>query len=286
MHGQTETTARRDDEGFMLVAVIVMIFLMLLALSVAAPRIATQLRRDREVEATHRANQYVRAIQVYYRKFGRYPGTIEQLEKTNNQRFLRQKYVDPLTGKADWRIIHVGENKTKVKGLFGEDLPGLPGGLGAASGLSSGSNGSGSSSSAFSNGSGSNGSGLSNGSAGGASGGAMNAGRTPANSDGSTGAFGSSSGSSSGSSGGIGSTSATDFKGGGAIMGVGSNRAGDAIVVVNEQTSYQTWEFLYDPRIELLKQKGALQGGMQGGSGTSGQNGFGQSGFGQSGSGQ
>lgn len=69
-------------------------------------------------------------------------------------------------------------------------------------------------------------------------------------------------------------------------MGVGSNRAGDAIVVVNEQTSYQTWEFLYDPRIELLKQKGALQGGMQGGSGTSGQNGFGQPGFGQSGSGQ
>ena len=56
----------------------------------------------------------------YYRKYGNhYPGSIEQLEKTNNIRFLRQKYVDPMTGKADWRIIHVGEAKTTVKGFFG-----------------------------------------------------------------------------------------------------------------------------------------------------------------------
>ena len=54
---------------------------------------------SREVEAVHRGNQYVRAIRLYYRKFGHYPGSIEQLEKTNNIRFLRQRYVDPMTGK-------------------------------------------------------------------------------------------------------------------------------------------------------------------------------------------
>jgi hypothetical protein len=33
-------------------------------------------------------------------------------------------------------------------------------------------------------------------------------------------------------------------------------------MTLNEQTTYQTWEFLYDPRIELLKAAAALQGGL------------------------
>ena len=106
----------------MMAAVIVMVFLVVLALTVAAPSIARSIQRDREIEAQHRANQYVRGIRLYYKKFGHYPGSIEQLQKSNNQRFVRQKYLDPLTGKDDWRLIHVGENKTTVKGFFGEDL--------------------------------------------------------------------------------------------------------------------------------------------------------------------
>ena len=102
-----------------------LIFLLLLTLSVAAPKMAQALRRDREVEAIHRGNDYVRAIQLYYAKFGHYPGNMDQLEKSNNIRFLRQKYVDPLTGKPDWRLIHVGEAKTTVKGFFGQPLAGF-----------------------------------------------------------------------------------------------------------------------------------------------------------------
>ncbi len=82
------------------------------------------------METIHRGNQYVRAIQLYYRKVGHYPGNMEQLEKTNNMRFLRQRYVDPMTGKQDWRLIHVGEAKTTVKGFFGQPLAGI-----ASSGL-------------------------------------------------------------------------------------------------------------------------------------------------------
>jgi type II secretory pathway pseudopilin PulG len=81
---------RHEEQGFMLVGLIVAIFFILLALSVAAPKVAQQLRREREVEAVHRGNQYVRAIRLYYKKFGHYPGSMEQLEKTNNIRFLRQ----------------------------------------------------------------------------------------------------------------------------------------------------------------------------------------------------
>ena len=128
----------QGEDGFMLVGLIVAIFLILLALSVAAPKVAQDLRRDREVEAVHRGNQYVRAIRLYYRKMNNtYPGSMEQLEKSNNIRFLRQKYVDPMTGKEDWRLIHVGEAKTTVKGFFGQPLAGLAPGLGTAAGMAS-----------------------------------------------------------------------------------------------------------------------------------------------------
>ncbi len=128
---------QKSEEGFILVGLIVAIFLVLLALSVAAPKIAQDLKRDREVEAVRRGDQYVRAVRLYYRKFHTYPGSIEQLEKTNNIRFLRQHYIDPMTGKDDWRLIHVGEAKTTVKGFFGQPLAGLTPGLGSAAGMAS-----------------------------------------------------------------------------------------------------------------------------------------------------
>jgi len=55
---------------------------------------------------------------MYYNKFGRYPNTIDQLVKTNNQRFLRKRYLNPMTGKDDWRIIHNGEQKVPAMGLL------------------------------------------------------------------------------------------------------------------------------------------------------------------------
>ncbi len=258
------------EEGFMLIACVVMVFLLLLALSVAAPRLALQLKRDREIETAHRANQYVRAIRMYYKKFQNYPASMEALKKSNNIRFLRQEYVDPLTGEKDWKLIHVGQNKTKVKGFFGEDLPGLTAGLGSAAGLSS----SGTSGSALGSGSSAFGSTPGTGSAsptGGAALGTSTGGATgtsgSSGSTGSTSSSGSGSGSGFGTDSGFGSTSLAGT--GGPFMGVGVPKSGDAIVVVNEQTSYQDWEFLYDPRIEQMYAKGNLLGGGVGTSGSS-----------------
>ncbi|MCU1320617.1 MAG: putative secretion/fimbrial assembly protein [Acidobacteriaceae bacterium] len=233
------------------------IFLVLLILGIAAPRVAQELRRDREVEAVHRANQYVRAIQVFYKKNGRYPTTMDQLEKTNNVRYLRQKYVDPTTGKADWRLIHVGEAKTTVKGFFGQPLSGLNTqnigtGVGGATNVNStgttGATGSAGSSVGGSSTGGMGGTGFS------LTGGV---GGTP-----SVGGFGSASSTSTNSNGGVGSQSATDFKGaGGPIVGIGSAASGKSILELNEQTTYETWEFLYDPRIEQMKARASLFGG-------------------------
>ena len=72
--------------------------------------------------------------------------------------------------------------------------------------------------------------------------------------------------------------SSSPLTGGGApFVGVGVPKEGDSITIVNEQTTYNTWEFLYDPRIEQLYAKGALFGGGATGLGSAAGN---SSGFG------
>jgi len=278
----------------MLVGLIVAIFLVLLALSVAAPKVAQELRREREVEAIHRGNQYVRAIRLFYRKSSTYPGSIEQLEKTNNIRFLRQQYVNPITGKADWKLIHVGEAKTTVKGFFGQPLAGLTPGLGSAAGLASpgigspsssspGSSSPAGSSSAFGYSSPGSGGGLGGSSAPTLGGSSSNTGSngppTLGGSDNSSNSSGTGtqtagSNSSLGSAAGI-ASQGSGTSGGAPFVGVGIPKEGASITILNEQTTYNTWEFIYDPRIEQLYAKGALFGGSGLGSASGNSSGFG-----------
>jgi type II secretory pathway pseudopilin PulG len=243
----------------MLIAVIVMVALVLIALSVAAPVVARDLRRDKEVESEHRAQQYVRAIRLYTKKGkGPYPASLETLEKSNNVRYLRKQYIDPLTGKADWRIIHVGENQTTVKGFFGEPLSGLDtkgagAGLGSAATLGTGMGAAGSAGAA---------SGATPALGAGFSGSATSPTVTAgAAGTGAGAATGTPTGTPAGTS--AGTPAASLGSGGaGAIMGVGSSRSGASILTPNEQETYDTWEFLYDPRIELMYAKGQLGGGI------------------------
>jgi type II secretory pathway pseudopilin PulG len=108
------------EEGYVLLGVLFLVVVMLIWLAVAAPKVATEIRRDKELELYHRGMQYTRAIRMYYKKFQRYPTSLDQLENSNNIRFLRKRYNDPFTGKPDWRLIHVGEAKVQQTGLFGQ----------------------------------------------------------------------------------------------------------------------------------------------------------------------
>lgn len=47
-------------------------------------------------------------------------------------------------------------------------------------------------------------------------------------------------------------------------MGVGTAKTGTSIMNPNEQTTYETWEFIYDPKIELLYQQANIFGGAAG----------------------
>ena len=61
------------------------------------PREAFESERDKEQMLIDRGEQYKRAIYLYYVGNNRqWPAKIEDLENTNNHRYLRHRYVEPL----------------------------------------------------------------------------------------------------------------------------------------------------------------------------------------------
>ena len=267
----------RSEDGFVLLAVLFLVALILITLAVAAPKIAQSIRRDRELELMHRGEQYKRAVKLYYRKFGAYPSSIDQLVNTNQIRFLRKRYTDPMTGKDDWKIIHQGEQHVKIMGLFGQPIAssGGPaaagtsiagigqsgfgnGTAGAASGTSAPSSGvTGTSGSAFGSTGGST-TGSTTGSGGSTDGSAF--GQSGLGSTSGTSTTGTSGFGSTGSGSGTGGNTNPTF-GGGPIVGVKIPDTKASIKEYKQQKHYNEWEFVYDPLEDQLQGGGAMFGG-------------------------
>jgi type II secretory pathway pseudopilin PulG len=107
------TKLHNPESGYMLITLMLIIALAAMALLAMLPEIGQQIKRDQEEELRHRGSSYMRAIQRFYKKFGRYPTRIEELENTNKIRFLRKRYTDPMTrdpqtGKEkDFKFLHM-----------------------------------------------------------------------------------------------------------------------------------------------------------------------------------
>ncbi|HLJ28076.1 MAG TPA: hypothetical protein VKY85_15300 [Candidatus Angelobacter sp.] len=227
------------ERGYVLLAILLLMTLMVVALTIEAPRIAQQIKREKEEELIHRGNEYRNAIRKYFRKFGRYPLSMDQLETTNNMRFLRKRYKDPFTGKDDWRLLHPGEVQINpvnggttapsqqlgqpTAGTFGQPTGntigqptgspiGQPSGL-AATAPTSGQPGP-------------------DQSAAGATPAFNNAGITPA-----------------GNLPGASSNSPVQF-GGGPVIGISSISKLKSIKEINGKDHYNDWQFVYDPRLD------------------------------------
>ncbi|MBI3696016.1 MAG: hypothetical protein HY238_14395, partial [Acidobacteria bacterium] len=128
----------RRERGYALLAVLFFGAVMAIMLGLSLPRAAFEAQRANEDDLMYRGGQYSRAVQLYFRKNKRYPARLEDLEKTNNVRFLRRKYEDPITKKDEWRFIHIGP-----AGMFTDSLvydkpkpkkEGEPGSAGSAPG--------------------------------------------------------------------------------------------------------------------------------------------------------
>jgi type II secretory pathway pseudopilin PulG len=107
-------TARRRDEGYALVVLLMLATIMLIGLTAALPSVYTQGQREREEELIFRGNEYARAIAMFRRQFRRFPSDIKELKQTNGMRFLRREYADPMTRKGKWRFIHADASGTPI----------------------------------------------------------------------------------------------------------------------------------------------------------------------------
>ena len=131
------TRLQNLQRGYMLITLMLALALITIAMLTVLPEIGQQIRRDREEEMRHRGTAYMRAIQHFFKKFGRYPMRVEELENTNNLRFLRKRYKDPInrdpaTGQEkDFKLLHQTDitlNNGPLLGQTpGQNLPPGPG---------------------------------------------------------------------------------------------------------------------------------------------------------------
>lgn len=220
---------RTDGQnGYMLLSVMLLITLMIVAMAVELPRISQQIKREKEQELVNRGLGYATAIKRFYHRMGTYPVSLDQLENTNNLRFLRKRYKDPMTAEGEWRLIHVGEAQIKFPNPAqpGANPIASPTPSGSAGGLSpSGTAG------GLGSGTGTPTTGLSGGSGQGFG--------TPAGQAGTLNTQGTGPGLG-GSGGG----------GGGPIIGVASMSKKTSIKEFNGENEYDHWLFVYDPKAE------------------------------------
>ena len=73
---------RNSEQGYVLLTLLLMVAMMIIAAGAVVQTVAFEIKRDREEEMVHRGVQYARAIRSYYKKFGRYPTKLEDLEST------------------------------------------------------------------------------------------------------------------------------------------------------------------------------------------------------------
>jgi type II secretory pathway pseudopilin PulG len=309
----------REEHGYVLLTLLLMVTVLVVGFAVLLPTFTFQMKRDQEQELIHRGVQYSRAIRAYYKKFGRYPTRLEDLDNTNNLRFLRKRYKDPINQK-DFKLLHLGDQGVTLSGgIAGGMIPGATP-VGAMNGQNgsgingSGLNGGGSLFNSSPGGSSLSGSGFNNSGSNGVNPNGVFAQSSPGglggNSNSATGTTGTSTSTGSDSSqnggqsvtqapgtttaAGDSSSSGQQITAAGPIVGVESISKKDSIREFNHKKKYNEWQFVYDPTLDrggLLStpnqpplQTTNLQQGQNGQSGTNG-SGFGSSsgsGFGSS----
>jgi hypothetical protein len=101
------TRDRKDERGFALLLVFAMAAAIAIMMYMELPRAAFEAQRGKEEMLIERGEQYQRGIELYVRKFKKYPRDLDELEKQAGVHFLRQRYKDPLTNSDEWRLIHI-----------------------------------------------------------------------------------------------------------------------------------------------------------------------------------
>lgn len=92
----------RIERGFSLLELMIAMFILIILLSVAMPTYQRSVQQARETVLKENLWQMRRAIDQYGADKGKLPQSLDDLVQG---KYLRQKPVDPLTEKDEWREI-------------------------------------------------------------------------------------------------------------------------------------------------------------------------------------
>ncbi len=120
------------EGGYAMAALLVGMAIMAVVMSAAMPVWSTMAKRVKEDELVFRGEQYAHAIALYQRKYANaLPPSIDVLV---NERFLRKKYLDPMTGQAFQPLTGAVGQASPGAGAGGRGASGIGGGTSASGG--------------------------------------------------------------------------------------------------------------------------------------------------------
>jgi len=116
--GETRRAAAR--RGFTLIELVVVMTLIGLLLSIAAPRFLGSVDKGRENVRRQNIAVLRGAIDQFRADSGRFPETLDELVA---RRYLREVPMDPVTERSDWRVVPPPEPD---KGVYDVQPPEVP----------------------------------------------------------------------------------------------------------------------------------------------------------------
>jgi general secretion pathway protein G len=102
----------QNSKGFSLLELMIAMFILIILLSVALPTYQRSVQQARETVLKENLFQMRRAIDQYSADKGKLPQSLEDLVTAE---YLREKPVDPITEKAEWKEIQ-GEDTGSADG--------------------------------------------------------------------------------------------------------------------------------------------------------------------------
>jgi type II secretory pathway pseudopilin PulG len=94
-----------SERGYAMAALLVALSVMSIMLATALPVWRTMVQREREAELVFRGEQYVQAIELFSRRTGGFPPSLNVLR---DGRFIRKLYKDPITD-GDFQPVYLGQ---------------------------------------------------------------------------------------------------------------------------------------------------------------------------------
>jgi type II secretory pathway pseudopilin PulG len=103
------------ERGYAMAALLIALAIMAILLTVAMPVWRHEARREREAELVFRGEQYARAVALFRFKNANIPNAFPpSIDALVQGRFLRKKYLDPMTKDGEFELIGVGSQQPGI----------------------------------------------------------------------------------------------------------------------------------------------------------------------------